>query len=585
MTASVNEAIFDQSVRHAIFLERFKGGEAKAVVAAYRELERDLLAQLARRDPTAVKGRYSRARMLKLLEDARRVISGFNKQFELDFSGRMRELAAFEAALQVKMLEGAVSIGLDWALPSVSQVRAAIFAEPMQGRLLKEWFGALDAVTQDRVKAAIRLGVLEGQGLREIGQRITGAVAMARKGAEMVARTAVNHVSQVARQTVFEENADIVKGVRWVATLDTRTSAVCRARDGAVYPLDSGPRPPAHPNCRSSVSPVLKSWKELGIAAGDAAPEFRASMDGQVPASVTYAEWLKRQSATTQDEILGKTKGALFRRGGLALDKFVMADGTELSLDGLRSKYPEAFVAAGRSAIAARGAKGPEELIDARLQSQSLLRWLKGKLETRVQFLRELVLNSDSVTYGIEKGHPLLAQDELLAVRAYTSSAKSTLGLTNIYTDLNSRLRKGDFSPEVQQFAGVLHLAIDRLPTAAELGLERVYAGKPAIQELFDRAVASLTLGESFEFGQFQSSSKRIDVAKSFAGIGQINGQQANGIIFRIKSPGSAHDVKSASSNAREDEMLVPYGKRFRVLAIAREKGYIFIDLQDDERS
>ena len=44
---------------------------------------------------------------------------------------------------------------------------------------------------------------------------------------------------------------------------------------------------------------------------------------GRTAAKTNYQTWLKRQSAAFQDDVLGKTKGALFRRGGLELDAFV----------------------------------------------------------------------------------------------------------------------------------------------------------------------------------------------------------------------------------------------------------------------
>ncbi len=48
---------------------------------------------------------------------------------------------------------------------------------------------------------------------------------------------------------------------------------------------------------------------------------------GQVPAKTTYQDFLSRQPATFQDEVLGKTKGKLFRKGGMSLDKFVDRNG------------------------------------------------------------------------------------------------------------------------------------------------------------------------------------------------------------------------------------------------------------------
>jgi hypothetical protein len=67
---------------------------------------------------------------------------------------------------------------------------------------------------------------------------------------------------------------------------------------------------------------------------------------GRVPAKTTYAEFLSRQSAAVQDDILGATRGALFRRGGLTLDKFVDPTGRRLSLAELAERYEGAFTRA-----------------------------------------------------------------------------------------------------------------------------------------------------------------------------------------------------------------------------------------------
>ena len=70
-------------------------------------------------------------------------------------------------------------------------------------------------------------------------------------------------------------------------------------------------------------------------------------MDGQVPADMTYQDWLRKQPASRQDDILGVTKGKLFRQGGLTLDRFVDRAGRELNLTELRKKNAEAFAKAG----------------------------------------------------------------------------------------------------------------------------------------------------------------------------------------------------------------------------------------------
>jgi hypothetical protein len=70
-------------------------------------------------------------------------------------------------------------------------------------------------------------------------------------------------------------------------------------------------------------------------------------MDGQVPAETSYGAWLKRQSAARQDEVLGATRGALFRRGGLTIERFADNRGRWLSIPELMERDAEAFRAAG----------------------------------------------------------------------------------------------------------------------------------------------------------------------------------------------------------------------------------------------
>ena len=137
-----------------------------------------------------------------------------------------------------------------------------------------------------------------------------------------------------------------------MATLDSRTSLRCASLDGQVFPIGTGPRPPQHPNCRSTITPVTKSWRELAkpgaLKRGRGADNLdalferrlkgkgftpdqiagikratRASMTGQVPGKLTYARWLRRQPAAFQDDVLGPTRAALFRDGTLTLDRFV----------------------------------------------------------------------------------------------------------------------------------------------------------------------------------------------------------------------------------------------------------------------
>src|SRR5690606_26281802 len=66
----------------------------------------------------------------------------------------------------------------------------------------------------------------------------------------------------------------------------------CMSLDGKVFPINEGPRPPRHVACRCTMNVVLKSAQELGLNLREIPEGTRMSMDGQVPQSVIYNDWL-----------------------------------------------------------------------------------------------------------------------------------------------------------------------------------------------------------------------------------------------------------------------------------------------------
>lgn len=70
-------------------------------------------------------------------------------------------------------------------------------------------------------------------------------------------------------------------------------------------------------------------------------------MDGQVPADMTFAQWLEKQSAYRQEQVLGPTRARLMREGGLSLPDFYSPSGQYLSLEQLRKRNAAAFERAG----------------------------------------------------------------------------------------------------------------------------------------------------------------------------------------------------------------------------------------------
>lgn len=350
--ATANEQLFDASVRHQIYLQRYSGTVVNKFIALLNRSDRDLVESITRR-LASIEGKgfdggpQVTKRLQALLVEIRDLNTAAYSVAGKGLLDELRTFAEYETEWQASTLDKALPEGVSVTAPSARTVAAAATARPFQGRLLKEWLDGLEGAKAARVRDAIRLGMVEGETIDQMVKRIRGSRALGyadglmeidRRGAAALVRTAVNHVGSVARDAVAADNSDILKGERWTATLDGRTSAVCRGRDGTVYPVGKGPKPPAHIGCRSLRVAILSDeFADLDITGQ------RASMNGPVRGEETYQTWLKKQPASFQDDVLGKAKAQLFRKGGLGLDRFVNRAGDELSLDQLRAKEPAAF--------------------------------------------------------------------------------------------------------------------------------------------------------------------------------------------------------------------------------------------------
>ena len=68
--------------------------------------------------------------------------------------------------------------------------------------------------------------------------------------------------------------------------------------------------------------PVLKSWRALGIDADDVPDTVRASMDGTVPARMTFEDFFDDQDEEFKKAVLGPSRYELYKQGDLEFSQF-----------------------------------------------------------------------------------------------------------------------------------------------------------------------------------------------------------------------------------------------------------------------
>ena len=350
-------SLADSLTRGAVFIERLKAGEVKKFDPFLREIDRLIRERLAREDLTT----FNRSRLEALLREIDGLIAGvqvrYTRLLELD----LHQFAEYQSEFAATALNKATPASVMVTTPTPELLLAAIKARPLQvtgaagGKLLEPFIADWSKADREAVTGAIRLGVAQGQTTQEVVTRIRGTraaqyedglLAVSKRHAEAVVRTAVQHVGDVARNETYGANADIVKGEQWISTLDSRTTEICMSLDGTQWPLGEGPRPPAHINCRSVRAPVLA--KEFEFLTKD---EIRASVNGPVDAGLTFFDWLKQQPASFQDEALGPRRGQLFRDGGLSAERFSQLqlgrNFEPMTLAEMKAREPLAFERAG----------------------------------------------------------------------------------------------------------------------------------------------------------------------------------------------------------------------------------------------
>lgn len=347
---TVNEALQTAAIDHSHDLIRYQNQVVYKVIALLNRTDKDLEAALLRLPP----GAFTVDRLESLLSSVREINSAAYQKIRLELQTELADLVGYELGYQSQLFQNQLPVTLQVATVPVAQVVSATVSRPFQGRLLSEWMAGLEADKAAKIRDAVRIGYVEGQPIADIVRRIKGTKArqyqdgileITRRNAETIVRTAVSHTANHTRQKFYESNDDLVKGWKFLATMDSRVTVLCASLDGKVFPIGEGPQPPRHHNCRSTSVPILRSWKELGIDLKEFPEGTRATYDGQVPANLTYGEWLKSKPAAFQDEVLGKTKGKLFR-AGMPIDRFVNRAGDVLTLDDLRRKDAAMFAKA-----------------------------------------------------------------------------------------------------------------------------------------------------------------------------------------------------------------------------------------------
>lgn len=345
--------ISEALLKHDIDLLRLSAGTSTKIQKILAKLREKLVTKIKRVNPGAqitagAKNKYVSALVTSTDKDIDRAYKTIKELTGTENS----QLAVVQATIAGDVMNASIGVDLVSGRLSANVLESLAGKALMEGAPSAEWWALQSDDMKQGFKNQMREGVIAGESIDELARRVKGSrtsgfqdglLGKFGRKANTLVRSSVLSVANEARLATFQQNSDVIKGVQWTSTLDSRTSEICMALDNQAWTLDRkrmpgtthawrGP-PPAHFNCRSTLTPILRSWSDLSnnpaikqkLQAAEAkiGPGFRASMDGQVPADLTYEDWLKTKPEAFQIDVLGPKKHKLWKKGKLPFTNLI----------------------------------------------------------------------------------------------------------------------------------------------------------------------------------------------------------------------------------------------------------------------
>lgn len=253
------------------------------------------------------------------------------------------ELGSIESQLAANELRAIVAdseaIKLSTIVPLSEDKLKVIANLPIEGLPFGEWWSKQADDMSLAVRRQIQIGLVNGETPGTIARRIIPAslqdpavLRTASNSARMLVRTTFTTVQNQSAHQTYEKagRGKVSDSYKYVAVRDSRTSTICRALDGRIFSYDDPKRkmPPQHPNCRSTIIPVV-NYTSLGL---DKTSEDVFSFG-------SYNAWLKDQSPSVVSSILGARGADLYSSGKATLADLVAEDGRRLSTKQLASAF------------------------------------------------------------------------------------------------------------------------------------------------------------------------------------------------------------------------------------------------------
>lgn len=279
------DKVAERVTAHTVDLMRVSESLRRDIITDLEALEQELAFDLMR---AAGKSDLSLARMSALFAQTRQTIDTAYGKIADASEPSLRSIAAAIGRKTLDAVNALAKVELMSVGLTKEQVISIAGRTVIHGKFPWQWWKSQAPSLRTRFANQIRLGQYRGETVDQLIRRIRGTKAngytdglmqVPKYQAEALVRTSVIAVSNEAKLASYLNNRDVIRAIQWVATLDDRTTEICRDLNGKVWILPASgdkdsdyipeghstpfPGATAHWNCRSVQVPVTFSFAEL----------------------------------------------------------------------------------------------------------------------------------------------------------------------------------------------------------------------------------------------------------------------------------------------------------------------------------
>lgn len=413
----------------------------------------------------------------------------------------------------VYALQKGIGFGYSFTVPNNQDVKK-VLQTPWNGNNYSKSIWNNKAKLTNWLNTDLPRHFAAGNSVQQMSNDLVNKVETNYKNAVRLVRTEVNYITNQSTMDAYEEQN--VDRYQILATLDSRTSEICRDMDGKVFNTSdkkvSVNMPPFHVNCRTTTIPYFEDeeWEDLERAARDDKGNYYT-----VPANMTYNEWNEKYG-----------QGAKVKQG-----KTVPGPQDTIPVDQTSGPVEE------------------REYVD--LKEKDIDKW------------------SDEVT-------PNLTKEQIKAVEDYTSEGSYTLNAQlrgKVTEDEDSIKFANTLSSAMSEMPqdAYLYRVMNKYDFLKTFNNESIMDLQYINQEITWNGFLG---GRLFKDKAFQSTSWTLKSSYIDGRSGDTS------VIFKIRTPKGtkALPVEKISSISGENEVILNNGNTFVITGIKNIEGQTFIE-------